>query len=130
MKPNQAQAGTAWVAFDGLTHEPLRQIEIHDVQTGAVEACHMTSRGHYECVNPDCKPQYETDDAFYVAPCCLMEEAELGILVSRDGIVQDIWTDGTRGVNRDLREMAQDHIDGGCPPHCVFCNEEAEWKRS
>lgn len=86
------------------------------------------SKGHYVCPN-GCQP--ECDTPFFVSAGCVMgeneDDYELGILVYASGELSNRWQDGTVGIPDDVREMTQDHIDGGCPPHCIKCLEEANW---
>ena len=87
-----------------------------------------TSRGRYVCQNEECGNE---SGLFVVPPCCIQVpglDPETGVIVNGGGTVTNRWDDGSVGVSDEAREIIQDHIDGGCPPHCADCNEEAEWQ--
>jgi hypothetical protein len=78
-------------------------------------------------ISPGCLPHncQHGDPETECGPQC---EFEFGLLVYPDGSVTNRWTDGEAGVPDWLREAAQDHLDGGCPPDCIECGEEAHWR--
>lgn len=75
----------------------------------------------YKCPN-NCE-----DSCLYYPPSCLIDPTgeiehpeclELGILCDEDGVLENTWEDGTRGVPESLES-------DDCSPYCLKCGEES-----
>ena len=62
-------------------------------------------------------------EAAYIPGPCIDEHD--GILVDVEtGKTLNQWAGGAFGVPAEIRELADDHMAMGCPPHCYYCGEE------
>lgn len=61
-------------------------------------------------INPACMPTDEGESWGGDTP-----------LIESDGTCSNFWSDGTKGVQKEMREYLDDE---GCFPHCQKCFEE------